>query len=177
MYTRAVRAIEGRVTYEYPEIALQHALDPMTSLAPIALLTVAAALLGKAEDIRRPAVDLIIQTIEDGRFDATEQGRASQWLLQQHLGKLPRLVQPLRDASRVSPAHATGVLAAIDARLAALASTANGTHAVLELALEITASTGTRIESPAARRTLERINGEVSKRARLGKLVRDLLHT
>jgi hypothetical protein len=48
-------------------------------------------------------------------------------------------------------------------------------HTVLELAVELAAATGARIESPAARRTLERISGEFSQSAKLGKLARGLL--
>jgi hypothetical protein len=43
------------------------------------------------------------------------------------------------------------------------------------LAVELNATTGARIESPQAHATLERIGGEVSKSAKVGKLARDLL--
>jgi hypothetical protein len=170
-----VEAIEGRATYLHPEVTFQYAFDPAVPFAPVAWLAVAAALLGKAEDTRRPAVDLIIQAVEDGRFDADELGGSIDWLLEEGLGKLPRLVPPLRDVSRVSPAHAAAAFVAIEALLRANARTAHGTQAVLELAVEIGAATGARIESPEARATLERMSREVSKSAKLGKLARQLL--
>jgi Family of unknown function (DUF6493) len=170
-----VTVIEGASGYNHPEVVFQHALDPAVPLEPIAWLAVATASLGKKEDVRRPALDLIIESIEDGRFDAGELGRAVVWLLDERLGKLPRLVPTLRDASRVSPAHAEAVVATIDALLGAVETTPNGLHALLELAAELAAATGARIESPKARKTLERIDGEVSKSAKVGRLARDLL--
>jgi hypothetical protein len=153
-----IGTIDGGSGYDHPEVSLQHALDALVPLEPVAWLAVAAALLGKSEDVRRPAVDLIIQSVEDGRFDAAELGRAIDWLLQEQLGKLPRLVPALRDVSRVSPAHATAVLATIEASLGDLQTTPHGLHTVLELANELAAATGARIETPGARRTLERVN-------------------
>ena len=167
--------IDGASGYNHPEVVFQYALDAAVPLEPIAWLAVAAALLAKKEDVRRPALDLIIESVEDGRFDARGLGRAGVWLLDEELGKLPRLVPTLRDASRVSPAHAEAVVATIDALLAAVDKTPRGLHALLELAVELAALSGARIESPAARATLERVGGEVSKTAKVGKLARDLL--
>jgi hypothetical protein len=167
--------IDGSSGFNHPEVVLQYALDPAVPLEPVAWLTVAVALLGKSEDVRRPAIDLIVQSIDDGRFDAHELGSAFVWLLDEELGKLPRIVPALRDASRVSAAHARAVLATIDALLSALEKTPNGTHTLLELAVELNATTGARIESSRAQATLERIGGEVSKSAKVGKLARDLL--
>jgi hypothetical protein len=67
------------------------------------------------------------------------------------------------------------VVATIEALLGAVEKTPNGLHALLELAVELAAASGARIESPAARATLERVGGEVSKSAKVGKLARDLL--
>ncbi len=167
--------IEGASGYNHPEVVFQYALDPAVPLEPIAWLALATALLAKKEDVRRPAVDLIIESVEDGRFDARELGGAVVWLLDKQLGKLPRLVPALRDFSRVSPAHAGAVVTTIDALLGAVEKTPNRLHALLELAVELVAATGARIESAAARQTLQRIDGEVSKSARVGKLARDLL--
>ena len=168
-------AIDGGAAHDHPEVAFQHALDPAVPLAPIAWLSVAAALLGKAEDVRRPAADLIIQTVEDGRFEPDELGGALGWLLREQLGKLPRVVPVLRDVGRVSPVHAAAALATIEAALGELGQTPNGAHAVLELAVELAAATGRRLEAPGARRTLERMIGEVSQSAKLSKLARQLL--
>jgi Family of unknown function (DUF6493) len=170
-----IGTIEGTTSYEHPEITFQHALDPIVPLEQIAWLAVAAALLGKSEDVRRPAIDLLIQAVDDGRFDAAELGPAIVWLLDQQLGKLPRIVAPLRDVARVSPPHAVAVLATIDAVLAAQTRTPHGTHTLLELAVEIVTVTGARVRSRAAQATLERISGEVSNSAKVGKLARELL--
>lgn len=170
-----VEAIDGRSTYLNPDVTFQYALERMVPLQPVAWLAVATALLGKAEDARRPAVDLVIQAVDDGRFDAGELGRALDWLLEEGLGKLPRLVPPLRDISRVSAAHAAAAFGVIEALLSANGKTPHGTQTVLELAVEIAAATGVRIDSRAARATLERMSGEVSKSAKLGKLARQLL--
>ena len=75
----------------------------------------------------------------------------------------------------MSPRHAGAILANIDALFAALEKTPNGLHTLLELATEVAAATGARIESAAARATLERVSGEVSNNAKVGKLARGLL--
>jgi hypothetical protein len=167
--------IDGASGYNHPEVVFEYALDPVVALEPVAWLAVVMALVGKSEDLRRPAVDLIVQSIGDGRFDAGELGHAVAWLLDEELGKLPRIVPALRDAGRVSAAHARAVQVTIEALLGALRKTPNGTHTLLELAVALTATTGARIESAAARQALQRIDGEVSKSAKVGKLARDLL--
>src|SRR5205823_5557163 len=153
--------VETGSAYAFPEVALLHALDPAMPLADVAWLALAAALVGRAEDVRRPATDVLVQTVEDGRFDADELGRQVGWLVGRGIGKVPRLAGPLGDAGRVSPLHARQMVAAVEAVLAALPRTPPALHPVLEVALELAAGAGARVESAAGRAALQRIGGEV----------------
>jgi uncharacterized protein DUF6493 len=170
-----VSFIDADRVYRHPEVALQHTLDPTVPLAPVAWLAVAAALLGRAEDVRRPATDLLVQSVEDGRFDADGLGAQLGWLLEQGIGKAARLAVPLRDAGSVSPSHAAAMLATVEAMLGLMQETPRNLHSVLEVALELAARTGSRVMSPAARATLERVSAEVSRSSKLGTSARHLL--
>ena len=170
-----VSFIDADRVYRHPEVALQHALDPTVPLAPVAWLAAAAALLGRAEDVRRSAADLLVQSLEDGRFDPEGLGAQLGWLLGHGIGKAPRLAVPLRDAGSVSLSHAAAMLATVEAMLGSMEETPRNLHSVLEVALELAAQTGTRITSQAARVTLERVGAEVSRSSKLGTSARQLL--
>jgi Family of unknown function (DUF6493) len=170
-----VSFIDADRVYRHPEVALQHTLDPTVPLAPVAWLALAAGLLGRAEDVRRPATDLLVQAVEDGRFDAEGLGARLGWLLGQEIGKAPRLAAPLRDAGSVSPSHAAAMLATVEGMLGSMQETPRNLHSVLEVALELAARTGTRVTLRAARVTLERVSAQVSRSSKLGTVARRLL--
>jgi hypothetical protein len=139
-------------------------------------MAVAASLLAKSPELPRTAVDVIVATIEDGRFDADALGEALAWLTDHDLAKLNRLEAPFRDAARVSPQTSAQVLRTIEALLAHLSLKPPRTVlSVLDVAVEASAASGLRIEDERARSTLERLGGEVSRSSKLGKATAALL--
>ena len=177
-YARALAAtvdhIDGSV-YRHPEVVLEHALDRRVPLRDPAWDLVAAALLAKAPDVSRLGVDVVVSSVEDGRYDARKLGSGVARLLDNGVGVPTRLAQPLRDAARVSPLHGAQVVRAIGAVLAQLAAHPRGLHALLEVAVENVAASGRRIEDERARAALDAIAGSVSRSSKLGKLARSLL--
>ncbi|MFL5926002.1 MAG: DUF6493 family protein [Gaiellaceae bacterium] len=171
----AVVTRDGGSAYGHPEIVLEHALDPDVPMTMVGWHLVAAGLLGKPQEVKRAAVDVVVQTIEDGRFDAEVLAAAVGWLVANELGKPNRLEQPLRDVGRLSPLHAAQVVRVIVGVTAALPETPRALAAVLELARELSAASGYRVDGGAERSALERIAGEVSKSSKLGRAARALL--
>jgi Family of unknown function (DUF6493) len=178
-YARALRyAILSRDSASasgHPEVALEQAVDPYVPVSDLGWKAVAAGLLGKPQEVKRAAVDVVVASIEDGRFDAAGLGVAVAWLVQNELGKASRLEQPLRDAGRVSRLHAADVSRAIVAFTAACSSTPAGLVAPLAAAYELAASANLRFDGGAERVALERIAGEVSSGSKLGRAARGLL--
>jgi hypothetical protein len=177
-YARALGAIVDRIDatmYRNPEVVFEHALDPRVPLRDPAWDMVAAALLAKAPDVQRLAVDLLVGAVEDERYDAQKLGTALARSLDAGLGAINRLTAPLRDVGRVSPLHGAQVVRAIEFALARLETVPRGLHALLEVAVEQSAATGRRIEHVRARATLERISGDVSRASKLGRFARSLL--
>ena len=154
---------------------LEHALDPLVPLGPEAWLAVAACLVAKSPDLPRVAVDVVVTSIDDGRFDAEALGDAIAWLVDNDFAKPSRLEAPLRDVARVSPRHGAQIVRAIESVLARLGATPRGLHALLEVAVESATATRRPIADERARAALERIAGEVSPSSKLGKLARALL--
>jgi hypothetical protein len=65
-----------------------------------------AALVTKSPDLRRVATDVVVTSVDDGRFDSERLGGALAWLAATGLVKLARLQASLRDAGRTSALHA-----------------------------------------------------------------------
>jgi hypothetical protein len=170
----AAEAREG-TPYGHPDTVLEFALDPHVPLRREAWLATAACLVAKSPDLPRVAVDLLVASIEDGRFDAPALGAEVAWLLDNDLAKVNRLEAPLRDTARISGLHAAQVVRTVEATLACLAGRPHGLHALLEVAVEGATATGRRIEDQRARAALEGITGDVSPSSKLGKLARTLL--
>jgi hypothetical protein len=179
MYGAALRAAvasrDGQGAYGHPELVLEHALDPDVRISELGWKAVAAGLLGKPEEVKRAAVDVVVATVTDGRFDAERLAAALAWLVENGLGKASRLEQPFRDAGRISPQHAAAVAQSIVGFAAACAATPNGVVGPLTTAHELAASVGLRFESGAVRSALERIASEVSATSKLGRAARGLL--
>ena len=123
----------------------------------------------------RAAVDVVVHSVEDGRFDTEALAVALAWLVANELGKPNRLERPLRDAGRVSPLHAAQAARTIVGFAAALQETPRTLAPVLELAEELAAASGYRVDGGAERVALERITREVSKSSKLGRAARGLL--
>ena len=177
-YARAFVAVVDRIdasVYRNPEVVLEHALGPSVPLRDPGWDLAAAALLAKAPDLGRLAVDVLAATVDDRRFDARKLGLGLARLLDQRVGTPTRLAQPLRDASRVSPLHGVQVVRAVESMLSHLRTEPRGLHAPLEVAVEAAAATGRRIEDPDARAALGRLEGSASRSSKLGKLARSLL--
>jgi hypothetical protein len=172
--TAAVDARQGS-SYQHPEVALEYALDQFVPLHSEAWLAVAACLVAKPSELPRVAADLLVASIDDGRYDAGALGEQVAWLVDNELAKANRLGAPLRDVARVSPLHAAQTLRACEAVLAHLDSRPRTLHALLEVAAENEAATGARIQDERARRTLEGIVADLSASSKLGRLARALL--
>ena len=173
--TVAAAAARDGTAYHHPDAVLEHALASGVPLGPEAWLATAACLVAKPPELPRAAGDLLVASVEDGRFDAGALGADLAWLADNGLGKVGRLRAPLRDVARVSPLHAAQVVRLVEGLLAQLRSRPSGLHGLLELALEGTTTTGRRIEDARARATLTAIAGEVSSSSKLGRLARGLL--
>ena len=177
-FGRALIAVVDRIdatVYRNPEAVLEHALDPGVPLRDPAWDLAAASLLAKAPDLQRLAVDLLVGSVDDGRYDARKLGRGLARLLDNGVGAALRLAPPLRDAGRSGPLHAAQVVRGIEGLLGHLETTPRGLHALLEVALENGTATGRRVEDAQARATLERLAADVSRSSKLGKLTRSLL--
>jgi hypothetical protein len=174
-FRAAVQSRDGRSAYGHPEIVLEHALAPDVPITTLGWHVVASGLLGKPQEVMRAAVDVLVQTVDDGRFDAEALAAALGWLVANELGKPNRLEQPLRDAGRLSPLHAAQVARVIVGLTATLPETPRTLAAVLDLARELAAASGYRVDGGAERSALERIAGEMSKSSKLGRAARDLL--
>jgi hypothetical protein len=173
----AVDCRDAQTVYGYPELVLEHALRPAVPITPLGWLAVAAGLLAKPQEVTRAAVDVLVQTVEDGRFDAHALADGLGWLVASGLGKANRLEHPLRDAGRLSPLHAAQAADVIVRFIAALPEPPRTLARVLELARELSAASGYRVDRGPERIALERIAAEVSKSSKLGRAARGLLGT
>jgi hypothetical protein len=172
--TAAVEAREGSA-YHHPDAVLEHALDPHVPLRREAWLATAACLVAKSPEIPRVAVDLLVASVDDGRFDPEALGTELAWLIDEDFAKVNRLEAPLRDVVRISRMHAAQVVRTVEATLACLTTRPHGLHALLEVCVEGATATGRRIEDGRARAALETIAADVSPTSKLGKLARALL--
>jgi hypothetical protein len=162
--------------HELPGVEARRFLQslPRTKSRSVAWATPAGK--AKSPELPRTAVDVIVATIEDGRFDADALGEALAWLADHDLAKLNRLEAPFRDAARVSPQTSAQVLRTIEALLAHAALKPPRTVlSVLDVAVEASAASGLRIEDERARSTLERLGADVSRSSKLGKATAALL--
>jgi hypothetical protein len=171
----AVYSSDAQSAYGHPEIVLAYALDPNVPITRLGWHAVAAGLLGKPQEVQRAAVDVLVHSVEDGRFDADALAAALGWLVANDLGKPSRLERPLRDAGRVSALHAAHVARTIVGFTAELRETPRTLAGVLELAQELAAASGYRVDDGAERLALERITRKVSKSSKLGRAARGLL--
>jgi hypothetical protein len=177
-FAGAARLIVDRIDASpqlYPEVVLEHALDPGVRLDDVAWLAVAGGLAAKSPELQRVATDVVVASVGDGRFDADGLAGALAWLLDERLAKASRLEAPLRDIGRVSARHAAGVAQLAEAFLTRLNVTPHGLQAPLEAVLEHAAGAGLAVERAEARAALERIAGEVSRGSKLGRVSRALL--
>jgi hypothetical protein len=159
----------------YPDVVLERALDSHLRLEGVAWLAVAGGLLSKSPDLQRIATDVLVTSIEDGRFDPDALAGALAWLFASGFAKASRLEAPFRDAGRISNLHAAELVRLGEALLTRLTQTPHGLQAPLQAVLEHAARTGLSIERPDARSALERIAAEVSRSSKLGRLARSLL--
>jgi Family of unknown function (DUF6493) len=161
--------------YFHPDVVLRHALAEDVRIGGIGWLATAAGLLAKSPDVHRPAVDLLVQTVTDGRFDPIALGEALAWLLDHDTGTIGRLDAPLRDAGRVSALHGAQVVRFVEALVASLTTAPRNLHVPLEIALELATALRMAVEGPQARAALERIAGDSSRTSKLGRASRALL--
>jgi hypothetical protein len=158
-----------------PQVALEDALRPQVPMGDIAWLAVGGALMAKSPDLQRVATDVVVMSVEDGRFDAELLADAVAWLVANGFAKVSRLQSPLRDIGRVSHRHAAAVVDATEGLLARLTEAPHGLHAPLEAVLEHAAGAGLGVKRPEARATLERFGSQVSRSSKLARTVQSLL--
>jgi hypothetical protein len=123
------------------------------------------------------AADLLVASIEDGRFDAEQLGEQTAWLVDNDFAKVARLEAPLRDVARVSPLHAAQTVRIVEHVLTHLQTQPHGLHALLDVAVDCAATTGRRVVDERARAALIRAAAGVSPSSKLGRLARVLLET
>jgi hypothetical protein len=170
----AVDRIDDSVHF-HPDVVLAHALEPSVPLVGLGWTAAGAGLLAKSPDLHRPAVDLVVQTVSDGRFDPDALGSGIAWLLDEGFGTISRLDRPLRDAARVSPLHGAQVVRLVASLLAHLETSPRNLHVPLEVALEQATLLETAIEPAESRAALERLAAKASASSKLGRAVRGLL--
>jgi hypothetical protein len=159
----------------YPEAVLAFALNPDVPLGAKAWLAVAGALLAKPPDLQRIGTDVLVASIDDGRFDPDAAGEALAWLAANGVGKASRLAGPLRDIGRVSALHGAQTVRLLGSFVRRLETTPHGLQAVVEAVLEHGTRVGYGLDDVAARAGLERIAGEVSRSSKLGRSALALL--
>jgi hypothetical protein len=159
----------------HPQVVLEHGLNAHVPLGDVAWLAVAGGLVTKSPDLQRVATDMVVASIEDGRFDVDALADALGWLFENGFAKASRLQAPLRDVGRVSQRHAVAVLEVTEGLLARLGEAPHGLHAPLEVVLEHAARAGLVVKRPEARATLERFGSQVSRSSKLGRTVQSLL--
>jgi hypothetical protein len=170
----AVQAREGSA-YHHPQVVLEHGLQPHVPLGPEAWLATAACLVAKSPDLPRAGADLLVASVEDGRFDAEALGESIAWLIDEGFAKVNRLEAPLRDVARVSHLHGAQVVRTVGAVVGRLGSAPRGLQGILEVALESSVATRQSIRDERARAALERMAADASPSSKLGKLTRGLL--
>jgi hypothetical protein len=174
--TVAVTASEGSdTTSGHPEVVIEQALERALPLPAVAWLTVAACLVVRSPGVTRVAVDLLVATVDDRRFDPDALGREIAWLVDNDFAKTGRLEAPFRDLARISPLHAAQAMQTIECVLAHLGTRPHALHALLDVAAEAAAATGRRVEDERARATLTAIAAEVSRSSKLARLARSLI--
>ena len=159
----------------HPQVVLAQGLNPHVPLSDVAWLAVAGGLVTKSPDLQRVATDVVVASIDDGRFDADALADALGWLFANGFVKASRLQAPLRDVGRVSQRHAVAALDVTEGLLARLWEAPHGMHAPLEAVLEHAARAGLAVKRPEARATLERFGSQVSRSSKLGRTVQSLL--
>jgi uncharacterized protein DUF6493 len=159
----------------HPQVVLEYALDPHVRIGEVGWLAVAGGLVTKSPDLQRVATDLVVVSVEDGRFEADALANALGWLSTNGFVKASRLQAPLRDVGRVSSRHAVAVLDVTEGLLVRLEEAPHGMHAPLEAVLEHATRAGLAVKRPEARATLERFGSQVSRSSKLGRTVQSLL--
>jgi Family of unknown function (DUF6493) len=165
----------SETTSGHPEAVIEQVLERTVPLPAVAWLTVAACLVVRSPGVTRVAVDLLVASVDDGRFDPDALGREIAWLVDNDFAKTGRLEAPFRDLARISPLHAAQAMRTIECILAHLGTRPHALHALLDVAAEAAAATGRRVEDERARATLTAIAAEVSRSSKLGRLARSLI--
>jgi hypothetical protein len=126
--------------------------EPHTELLPMACLAFALTLAAEDSALRSHGQDGLIAAIGEGRLDVAELGSAMARLLDTGINKFARWAKSLREAARVSPAHARAVT---DLLAQALhgdpAKAPRDISSLLELLFELLSETGDKLNDGRAR--------------------------
>jgi len=157
--------------------------DPDIPLKQMALLTMAVALSSKHKDDSGPALEALIQTIDDGRLNSDKLASVMKILrgmdkslanaeYELSLVSLTRWCKATKTAALTSPYHALVISGAIEQMLSGDPSAApKDLHAILEVLLELLVQQKQSIARPEAREYLSGIKTS----GKTAKLVKQLL--
>jgi hypothetical protein len=148
-------------------------LEPDRPWSEMAALAVWMGLAGKDADARTSALDVLVESISDGRACPkqfgevlSKLGNEGGWL------KLNRAADALGEAARLSPLHAWFAAETFQAYLSRLENLPRDLHFVLSLLHELMVEVGMALD-PAARSRLESLHGS-SKAAKAAAALREL---
>lgn len=158
-----------------PETALERALDSLVPLDAGGWQAIAHGLLARSPAASRCAADVVVATIEDGRFDPARLGAALAWMIGQGHGVVARAAAHLRDVARISSLHGAQVFRCGEAFIASVGAIDKGANALLETMLELSVSLAAPVSSDGARTELEAIVARTGRGAKLSTLSRGLL--
>lgn len=145
--------------------------EPHTELRAMASLALALALAAEDGAIRSHGQDGLIAAISERRLDVNELGGAMARLLDSGFNKFARWAKSLREAARVSPAHARSVLDLLAQTFHGDPSKApRDTSALLELLFELLSETGGKLNDARARDYIAALPFG-GKTAKLGKQI------
>jgi hypothetical protein len=161
----------------YPaHVLLEPALAPTAALDDVGWLAVACFLLGRRGIWRRTATEVVIATIDDGRFDPGALGAAIIRCLRGEHAHGARLTGSLAEAAAISDLHAAQVLRLLGVLAAAEHPAPTATvSAWLGLAAELSAGLGATPFDEATRRGLGDRIGAASASSQLARAGRRVL--
>lgn len=145
--------------------------EPHTELRPMASLALALALAAEDGALRSLGQDGLIAAISEQRLDVNELGSAMARLLDSGFNKFARWAKSLREAARVSPAHARSAAELLAQMFHGDPQKApRDISALLELLFELLSETGEKLNDTRAREYIAALPFG-GKTAKLGKQI------
>ncbi len=158
-----------------PDAMFEVSFSPLAGLGRCAWQALAHGLLAKSAAATRAATDVIVASIDDGRFDPAALAAALNWTFENGKGVLPRVVTQLRDVARLSDLHAAQVFRFGQQYIATAKTVDKTANPLLELMLETGVLLGASVTLPDARTTLEGAIASTGATSKLATTSRRLL--